>query len=158
MWRTSSSKSIYDLHLRTISTNEPHPKAPLPILSCLDRHPTIPPPPEPFAAVRVQVSGDLVGLLIKEAPDPVGAHLEIWNWENDPYFSVRISLLLEQYLTDIPSYDNARLVLNGRTTRDRRFHFPFAFFIPDRTSRRPLRSLYLSGATDISLSTFGTGA
>lgn len=83
-----SSKYIYNLHLRTISTNEPHPKAPLPILSCLERHPTIPPPPELFAAVRVQVSGDLVGLLIKEAPDPVGAHLEIWNWENDPYYPV----------------------------------------------------------------------
>ena len=89
IWGVLSSKYLYNLHLRTISTNEPHPKAPLPILSCLERHPTVPPPPELFAAVRVQVSGALVGLLIKEAPDPVGAHLEIWNWENDPDFPVR---------------------------------------------------------------------
>ncbi|KAF9450622.1 hypothetical protein P691DRAFT_454949 [Macrolepiota fuliginosa MF-IS2] len=85
------SKYIYNLHLRTISTNEPHPNAPAPILSCLERHPSFPPPPELFAAVRVQVSGDLVGLLIKEAPDPVGAHLEIWNWENDPYYTCSMS-------------------------------------------------------------------
>lgn len=96
-----SSKYLYNLHLRTISTNEPHPKAPLPILSCLERHPTIPPPPELFAAVRVQVSGDLVGLLIKEAPDPVGAHLEIWNWENDPYYPASISFSFSPSLLPI---------------------------------------------------------
>jgi len=39
--------------------------------------------------VRVQVAGNLVALLIKEIPDSSGAHLEIWNWENGPRFSVR---------------------------------------------------------------------
>ena len=39
--------------------------------------------------VRVQVAGNLLALLIKEIPDSPGAHLEIWNWENGPRFSVR---------------------------------------------------------------------
>lgn len=39
--------------------------------------------------VRVQVAGNLLALLIKEIPDNPGAHLEIWNWENGPRFSVR---------------------------------------------------------------------
>ncbi|EKM77357.1 hypothetical protein AGABI1DRAFT_130443 [Agaricus bisporus var. burnettii JB137-S8] len=99
------SKFIYNLHLRTISTNEPHPRAPLPILYCLDRHPSNPPQHELFAAVRVQVSGHLVGLLIKEAPDPIGAHLQIWNWENDPHYPAHDFTFLSRsaFLTVLPS-------------------------------------------------------
>lgn len=41
------------------------------------------------AAVRVQVAGNLVALLIKEIQEGTAAHLEIWNWETNPQFSVR---------------------------------------------------------------------
>ena len=41
------------------------------------------------ATVRVQVSGDIVALLVKEVIDSVGAHLEIWNWKHGPSQSVR---------------------------------------------------------------------
>ena len=41
-----------------------------------------------MSGVRVQVAGNLVALLIKEVHDSSGAHLEIWNWENGPRFSV----------------------------------------------------------------------
>ena len=36
----------------------------------------------------MQVSGNLVALLIKEVLESTGAHLEIWNWELSPQFSV----------------------------------------------------------------------
>jgi hypothetical protein len=42
-------------------------------------------PSEIVAAVRVQVFGDLVALLIKEVFESTGAHLEIWNWVNGSY-------------------------------------------------------------------------
>jgi len=86
----TSSTFVYELHLRTLSTNEPHPKAPLPILPCFPKSTeNNPHPTEVGGAVRVQVAGDLVALLIKEVLDGVGAHLEIWDWENSPQFSVR---------------------------------------------------------------------
>jgi hypothetical protein len=42
-------------------------------------------PSEIVAAVRVQVFGDLVALLIKEVFESTGAHLEIWNWGSGSY-------------------------------------------------------------------------
>ncbi|TFK38165.1 hypothetical protein BDQ12DRAFT_651921 [Crucibulum laeve] len=81
------SKFVYELHLRSISTNRPHPKAPMSILPCLPKPNTHPPPTEIIAAVRVQVAGDLVALLIKEVLDSAGAHLQIWNWEHAPQYS-----------------------------------------------------------------------
>lgn len=83
-----SSKYVYELHLRTISTNSPHPKAPLTVLPCLRKPDLNPPQAEIIAAVRVQVAGNVVALLIKEVLDSAGAHLEIWNWENSPQYSV----------------------------------------------------------------------
>ncbi|KAF8879650.1 hypothetical protein CPB84DRAFT_1817387 [Gymnopilus junonius] len=83
----ADSRYIYELHLRSIKTNQPHPKAPIPILSCL-RKPTVHlQSSEVVAAVRVQVAGHLLALLIKEAVEGTTAHLEIWNWESSPQFS-----------------------------------------------------------------------
>nr|GAT59078.1 predicted protein [Mycena chlorophos] len=78
-----SSAHVYNVHLRSFKTNDPHPDAaqPLAVLPCLPRmgdqqHPTF----EATGAVRVQVAGDLVALLVKEVHDSVSAHLQIWNW------------------------------------------------------------------------------
>ncbi|KAF7297272.1 F-box domain-containing protein [Mycena indigotica] len=79
-----SSSSVYNIHLRSFKTNEPHPESSrqLGILPCLPRLPehvhqaTF----EATGAVRVQVAGDLVALLVKEVHDSVSAHLQIWNW------------------------------------------------------------------------------
>ena len=84
------SKYVYELHIRSITTNLPHPKSPLSVLPCLVKPSASPPPSEVIAAVRVQVAGDLVALLIKEVLDSAGAHLEIWNWEHSPQFSVSL--------------------------------------------------------------------
>jgi hypothetical protein len=80
---------VYELHLRSIRTNQPHDKAPLPSLPCLLKRVTHQPALDLVPGVRVQVAGNLLALLIKEIPDSPGAHLEIWNWENGPRFSVR---------------------------------------------------------------------
>lgn len=85
-----SSGYVYELHLRSLSTNEPHPKAPLPVLPCLLKPSHTHQASEHIAAVRVQVSGDLVALLVKEVHDSIGAHLEIWDWINDPQQSVSV--------------------------------------------------------------------
>ncbi|PPR01998.1 hypothetical protein CVT24_011121 [Panaeolus cyanescens] len=77
------SKYVYELHLRSIKTNQPHPKASLAVLPCLPRPSSHLHTSEVIAAVRVQVSGDLVALLIKEVLDSAGAHLELWNWEQN---------------------------------------------------------------------------
>jgi hypothetical protein len=49
-----------------------------------------------IAPVRVQVSGDLVALLVKEVHDSNGAHLEIWDWLNKPQLSVSPIVLLHE--------------------------------------------------------------
>ncbi|GLB42377.1 hypothetical protein LshimejAT787_1103920 [Lyophyllum shimeji] len=84
------SKYVYDVHLRTLSTNEPHPRAPLSSLPCLLKPAHTLLTTEHIAAVRVQVSGDLVALLVKEIHDGIGAHLEIWDWINNPQASCKL--------------------------------------------------------------------
>jgi hypothetical protein len=59
------------------------------VLPCLARPLNVPPAADHhIAPVRVQVSGDLVALLVKEVHDINGAHLEIWDWLNKPQLSV----------------------------------------------------------------------
>jgi hypothetical protein len=47
---------------------------------------------EHTGGVRVQVSGDLIVLLIKEILDGVSGHLDIWNWNTGSEHSVRVTL------------------------------------------------------------------
>lgn len=44
-------------------------------------------PLEVITAVRVQVCGDLVALLIKDVMENSGGHLEVWNWKAGPQHS-----------------------------------------------------------------------
>ncbi|KAF8178260.1 hypothetical protein BJ912DRAFT_667788 [Pholiota molesta] len=81
------SKHVYELHLRSIQSNQPHHKAQIPILPCWLKPPTPVQSSDLVAAVRVQVAGNLVALLIKEIQEGTAAHLEIWNWETNPQFS-----------------------------------------------------------------------
>jgi len=80
---------MYQLHLRTLSTNEPHPRASSAVLDSFPRTAESIILAEHTGGVRVQVSGDLIALLIKEILDGVSGHLDIWNWNSDPHFSVR---------------------------------------------------------------------
>ncbi|KAJ7037948.1 hypothetical protein C8F04DRAFT_951990 [Mycena alexandri] len=82
-------ESVYQLHLRSFATNEPHPDSSLPmgILPCLPKVTEHQVPLETTGAVRVQVSGDLVALLVKEVHDSVSAHLQIWNWRHGSHYS-----------------------------------------------------------------------
>ncbi|THU80925.1 hypothetical protein K435DRAFT_972563 [Dendrothele bispora CBS 962.96] len=67
------SDYIYNLHLRSMGTNDIHPSAAASIFNCMRR-------PEHIGwidgAVRVQISGPLVGFLIKEVINSVGGHFE----------------------------------------------------------------------------------
>ncbi|KAH9478417.1 hypothetical protein JR316_0008872 [Psilocybe cubensis] len=83
----SESKYLYELHLRSIKTNQPHPKAPVSVLSCLRKPSTHTQTSDVIAAVRVQVAGNLLALLIKESFEGDSAHLEIWDWESNPHYS-----------------------------------------------------------------------
>lgn len=66
----------------------------MPVLPCLARHSNIQPATDHIAPVRVQVSGDLVALLVKEVHDSNSAHLEIWDWLNRPQVSVSAMVLI----------------------------------------------------------------
>ncbi|TFK73531.1 hypothetical protein BDN72DRAFT_834674 [Pluteus cervinus] len=87
------SKYVYELHLRSLSTNEPHPRAPSPVLACLLRADLPLPSIDVLAAIRVQVSGSLIAFLVKEDHGDRGAHMEIWNWENSPQNSCQMARL-----------------------------------------------------------------
>ncbi|EAU89499.2 hypothetical protein CC1G_07725 [Coprinopsis cinerea okayama7 len=78
------SPHVYDLHIRSLKTNQPHPKAPRSVFPCLPKPGNHPQAIEVVTAVRVQVCGDLVALLIKEVFDNSGGYLEIWNWHHGP--------------------------------------------------------------------------
>ncbi|KAH6905538.1 hypothetical protein BKA70DRAFT_1107514 [Coprinopsis sp. MPI-PUGE-AT-0042] len=84
------SQHVYDLHIRSIKTNQPHPLAPKSIFPCLPKPNNQPHPFDVVTAVRVQVCGHLVALLIKEVFDNSGGYLEIWNWTFGPTQSCRM--------------------------------------------------------------------
>ncbi|KAL1741933.1 hypothetical protein HDZ31DRAFT_44378 [Schizophyllum fasciatum] len=74
------SDHLYEIHLRSLTTNKPHPMAQLSTLCCLKRpdgnHAIL----ESAGAVRIQVSAEHVALLVRQIPG-MGAHLNIWNWK-----------------------------------------------------------------------------
>ncbi|KAJ3736717.1 hypothetical protein DFJ43DRAFT_988801 [Lentinula guzmanii] len=67
------SPYVYDLHLRKLSTNEPHPLAPAPILPCYQKQQGL---NLADGAVQIQISGDVIGFLVKETLLSLRAHFE----------------------------------------------------------------------------------
>ncbi|KAG6847708.1 hypothetical protein H0H93_006408 [Arthromyces matolae] len=57
-------------------------------LNCLPASST-PTTPERFSPVRVQVSGNLIALLLKEVDSDLQSHLEIWDWVRTPQISCK---------------------------------------------------------------------
>ncbi|KAF9269618.1 hypothetical protein L218DRAFT_953244 [Marasmius fiardii PR-910] len=76
-----SSEYLYELHFRTLSANEPHPRAFSGTVSFLKR-------PNAWSVldgiVVAHISGELTGLLIKEAPSG-GSVLQVFNWKSGPH-------------------------------------------------------------------------
>ncbi|TFY68712.1 hypothetical protein EVG20_g3440, partial [Dentipellis fragilis] len=70
--------TYYQVHLRTLSTNEPHPKAPSPILDC--KRTLGPEPPDVWTSFRIQILDNYLALLIKDVFHTSAAFISIWNW------------------------------------------------------------------------------
>lgn len=85
---SSSSKYIYELHLRTLSTNEPHPEALCPRIPCISGSHQNMQLSDLNPVVTIQVIGDLVAVLFKELIVDLGALLSIWSWKLGPKYSV----------------------------------------------------------------------
>ncbi|EGO03917.1 hypothetical protein SERLA73DRAFT_175605 [Serpula lacrymans var. lacrymans S7.3] len=79
----SEEAHAYDIHLRTLSTNEAHPRAASSTLHSINRSLISHEFSEPASAIKVQVVGDFVALLCRDVLLPtyeLGASLQIWNW------------------------------------------------------------------------------
>jgi hypothetical protein len=77
------SDVIFYVHLRTLSTNEPHPKAPNSRISAFYRS-----GPELDMPSKIMVSENMLALLCKDV-NSTRAALEIWNWVQFPGNAVR---------------------------------------------------------------------
>ncbi|TFY78781.1 hypothetical protein EWM64_g5232 [Hericium alpestre] len=75
---SSTSESDYQVHLRTLSTNEPHPLAPSPVLEC--KRAMGPEAPDSWTSFRIQILDDYLALLIKDVFHTSAAFIAIWNW------------------------------------------------------------------------------
>lgn len=84
----SRSPFVFELHLRTLKTNVPHPKAASPTLSCFAKDLLNGPLTNLAGAIRIQISGDLIGFLMKEMDT-----IEVWHPESG-YCVCRFLLLL----------------------------------------------------------------
>ncbi|KAG5716091.1 hypothetical protein E4T56_gene10907 [Termitomyces sp. T112] len=84
----ASSTHLYEIHLRSIATNEAHPRALISKLSCLSGSETHPTTRDQLGSVRIQISGDKVALLVKQVYS--SSHLEIWDWVNNPQVSCKL--------------------------------------------------------------------
>ncbi|KAI0064257.1 hypothetical protein BV25DRAFT_1823228 [Artomyces pyxidatus] len=72
------SKCNYQVHLRTLSTNEPHPRAPSPVLDCR-RYPG-PETADMWTSFRIQILDKYLAVLIKDVFHTNAAFVAIWNW------------------------------------------------------------------------------
>ncbi|KIY64642.1 hypothetical protein CYLTODRAFT_425006 [Cylindrobasidium torrendii FP15055 ss-10] len=70
----ASSPYIFEMHLRTLSTNEPHPDVAATRLPCFAKDLLNAPLSNNAGAIRIQVSGGLIGFLMKEMDT-----IEVWN-------------------------------------------------------------------------------
>ncbi|KIL61055.1 hypothetical protein M378DRAFT_187637 [Amanita muscaria Koide BX008] len=82
-----SSKHIYELHLRTLSTNEPHPQALCPRIPCISGSYQNMQMSDLNPVVTIQVIGELVAVLFKELIVDLGALLSIWSWKLGPKYA-----------------------------------------------------------------------
>ncbi|KAF9014740.1 hypothetical protein BDZ89DRAFT_1076385 [Hymenopellis radicata] len=71
------SPFVFELHLRTLESNEPHPRAASPNLPCFAKDLLNAPPSNVAGAIRIQISGDLIGFLMKEMDT-----IEVWHPES----------------------------------------------------------------------------
>jgi len=85
------SDVIFYVHLRTLSTNEPHPKAPSSRISACSRS-----GPELDVLCNIVVSENMLALLCKDVNRTQTA-LEIWNWVKFPGNAV-CSLFLRNFM------------------------------------------------------------
>ncbi|SJK98378.1 uncharacterized protein ARMOST_01643 [Armillaria ostoyae] len=70
----AESKFVFEVHLRTLSANDPYPRAAAPILPCFPKDLVSMPLSNSIGAIRVQISGDLIGFLMKEMDT-----IEVWH-------------------------------------------------------------------------------
>ncbi|KAK0431497.1 hypothetical protein EV421DRAFT_1927589, partial [Armillaria borealis] len=70
----AESKFTFEVHLRTLSANDPYPKAASPVLPCFPKDLVSMPLSNSICTICVQISGDLVGFLMKEMDA-----IEVWH-------------------------------------------------------------------------------
>jgi hypothetical protein len=85
------SDTVFYIHLRTLPTNEPHPKAPSSRISACFRSGL-----ELDVPSNIVVSGNMLALLCKNM-NRTQAALEIWSWVKFPGNTVR-SLFLRNFV------------------------------------------------------------
>jgi hypothetical protein len=75
-----------------MSTGQPHSKAECSILRSIKKSDLGTSDTESWFSVRIQVTGDLVALLVKESVDTISGFLQVWNYAHRPDRCVRTSM------------------------------------------------------------------
>ncbi|KAF8830480.1 hypothetical protein HHX47_DHR2000810 [Lentinula edodes] len=134
----TSSPYLYDLHLRTLSLNEPHPLAPSPILPCYRKLPGL---NLTEGAVQIQISGDVIGFLVKEALLSLRAHFEGPTGEEKTY-----------YCSPADRLHACCIYVHQSALPDRDTVYPFVFFFhPDTLLNPPSPRKPSSGNAEIDI-------
>lgn len=135
------SEQVYELYFKTMSTGQDHPRADVPSIRSFNKTPsTGVNPSDVNSAVRVQVAGELVALLIKDASESLGGHLEIWNYTRSE-LSVRLTLHFPPESQPTTILD---VVFSEFERRHRRFQLPLRRHLHSRNTHRAYRAMALS--------------
>ncbi|KAH7909863.1 hypothetical protein BJ138DRAFT_1154276 [Hygrophoropsis aurantiaca] len=106
----------YDVHIRSLSTNEPHPMAGRTTLQALRKDTVAPAALGLVGLVEVRTHGDYFGLLFRDAVVQPGndvpeTYLQVWNWKKKHYeFLMQFEWGANDFLF---LSDDTFLVLNG---------------------------------------------
>ncbi|KIJ61610.1 hypothetical protein HYDPIDRAFT_189506 [Hydnomerulius pinastri MD-312] len=102
----------YDLHMRTLSLNKPHPNATLPIIKALNKGEGATDFYHAVGPVKLQIMGNYLALLCRDTvvnSEDIGDYLQLWTWTAESGYG--FVLRFEESINDFAFISSDRFVL-----------------------------------------------
>ncbi|KAF9233426.1 hypothetical protein BU15DRAFT_53930 [Melanogaster broomeanus] len=112
MMTATHHQHVYDLHLCSLSTNKPHPRAALPVLKALRKSDAAPDFYQGIGPVKLQLMGEYLAILCRDTianGDDVADYLQMWTWTTENGY--RFVLRFEETMNDFTFLSADRFLL-----------------------------------------------
>ncbi|KAF8842940.1 hypothetical protein BDN67DRAFT_1001325 [Paxillus ammoniavirescens] len=110
----SNHQHAYDVHLRSLSTNKPHPCAAVPILKAFSKGDAPTDFYQGVGPVKLQIMGEYLALLCRDTvviEDDIGDYLQMWTWTTENGYGFVLNF--EESINDFIFLSSDRFLLLG---------------------------------------------